>query len=131
MLPSAKLPLPSARTSAFHQRSPGRAGYTVKELEELGVINPPEISDISINGSGAVNGELVGCYKYDSDKNEGLSEYGFEISSDNITYSTLLQNQISYEAEENDYGKYIRFYCVPKDSDEISGEKTFSEAIKI
>lgn len=109
----------------------GSAGYTVKELEELGIINPPEISDISIKGTGAVNGELVGCYTYDSDKNEGLSEYGFEVSTDNMTYSTLSLNQISYKAEENDYGKYIRFYCVPKDKDGISGEKAFSEAIKI
>ena len=39
LLPSAKLPLPSAKASAFHQRSPGKARYVVlprnKTLSQL------------------------------------------------------------------------------------------------
>ena len=109
----------------------GQAGYTLTELETMGIITPPKVTDIYLSGNGSVNCELLGGYEYKSNKTENESEFGFEISSDNVNFSILKKDASFYKTRDADKGKYIRFYCIPKDYDGILGEKAVSDAIKI
>lgn len=109
----------------------GDAGYTIDELIELGIITAPEISEISVDGNAFVNAVLKGEYTYSANHTEGDSTYGFEVSTDNINYIDAAKGIKEYIVKPSDIGKYIRFYCIPTDTDGISGTKAISRAIRI
>ena len=111
----------------------GGAGYTEEELEALGILKTPDAQNVMIEGNAAVNSVLKGSYTYSHELNkpEDGSIYGFEISSDNQSFSTAAENTFDYQVKGSDNGKYIRFFCTPVDSDGISGEKVVSNTILI
>lgn len=109
----------------------GKAGYTISELIEMGVVKAPVAKNLSIKGSAAVNSVLIGSYEYSSNSAEGKSTYGFEISADGENYSSVAAGVKDYTVKTADAGKYIRFCCTPTDVDGVSGAKEVSRAVKI
>lgn len=111
----------------------GEAGYTIDELKSMGVAVQPEAKDVKMYGNGGVNITLQGSYEFfaENGAEESGSSFGFESSSDGINFSTLSTNSNLYCITKNDMGKYLRFYVIPKSTDEIEGEKTVSRMIKV
>lgn len=111
----------------------GKAGYTVSELEQLGILQIPQADLVTIGGNTLVNAFLKGSYQYIHPDNmpEVNSSFGFEISADNKTFTICAADTLTYQAKQADSGLYIRFYCQPRAADGVSGDKKVSRSVMI